>query len=207
MNIIIRFIKVKSNLNISMAKKINTYSWIHELNAAAMKAKLLSESKIYSKQIQLNESNGGPLSDITKGLHKQYPKDIKIRPGDENLTSDQIKAKIAAEKQAIGTMHKLDPQAMMAINRALGGTNPVKKDLQVTDVDGDGDADAFDVEADGSDNVMGAIDPSMMARYPSLQRGIGVGREEELSAEAQDYEMRDWERRESGYTGRQGERP
>ena len=72
-----------------MAKKINTYSWIHELNAAAMKAKLISESKIYSKQVQLNESNGGPLSDISKGLHKQYPKDIKIRPGDENLTSEQ----------------------------------------------------------------------------------------------------------------------
>jgi hypothetical protein len=39
-----------------MAKKINNYSWIHELNSAAMKAKLLSESKIYSNQVQLNEA-------------------------------------------------------------------------------------------------------------------------------------------------------
>jgi hypothetical protein len=39
-----------SSINIFMDKKIKKYSWIHELNAAAMKAKLLNEAQKYSNQ-------------------------------------------------------------------------------------------------------------------------------------------------------------
>jgi|694.fasta_scaffold25901_1 hypothetical protein len=46
-----------------MKKKINSYSWIHELNSAAMKAKLLSESKIYTQRVQLNEQKARRITD------------------------------------------------------------------------------------------------------------------------------------------------
>jgi hypothetical protein len=223
MNIIIRFIKVKSNLNISMAKKINKYSWIHELNAAAMKAKLLSESKIYSKQVQLNEADE-TYSGLAAGMQKRG-RYTQVRPGDENLTPDQIKALLHKEKMARGTLHRLDPEAIAAVTRALGGSVSKPKDLKVTDVNRDGNADAFDVAADGQNGIMGdgidaldvddiaaeasgsPIDSSLMARYPSLQRGIKFGRQDELAAEEARYEEEDYLRREGGYTGRQGERP
>jgi len=204
-----------------MAKKINKYSWIHELNAAAMKAKLLSESKIYSKQVQLNEADE-TYSGLAAGMQKggRY---TKVRPGDENLTPEQIKALLQKEKMARGTLHRLDPEAIAAVTRALGGSvSKPKTDLKVTDVDGNGTADAFDVAADGKNGVMGdgigqldiddiaaeasgsPIDSSLMARYPSLQRGIRSAR---LDDEEAEYEERDYLRREGGYTGRQGERP
>lgn len=204
-----------------MAKKINKYSWIHELNAAAMKAKLLSESKIYSKQVQLNEADE-TYSGLAAGMQKRG-RYTQVRPGDENLTPDQIKALLHKEKMARGTLHPLDPEAIAAVTRALGGSvSKPKKDLKVTDVDRDGDADAFDVAADGKNGIMGdgigaldiddisaeasgsPIDSSLMARYPSLQRGIRAAR---LDDEEAEYEERDYLRRESGYTGRQGERP
>ena len=203
-----------------MAKKINKYSWIHELNAAAMKAKLLSESKIYSKQVQLNEADE-TYSGLAAGMQKRG-RYTQVRPGDENLTPDQIKALIDAEKKARGTLHPLDREAIAAVTRALGGSVSKPKDLKVTDVDRDGDADAFDVAADGKNGIMGdgigaldiddiaaeasgsPIDSSLMARYPSLQRGIRAAR---LDDEEANYEEQDYLRRESGYTGRQGERP
>lgn len=207
-----------------MAKKINKYSWIHELNAAAMKAKLLSESKIYSKQVQLNETDE-TYSGLAAGMQKRG-RYTQVRPGDENLTPDQIKALIDAEKKARGTLHRLDPEAIAAVTRALGGSvSQPKKDLKVTDVNRDGNADAFDVAADGQNGIMGdgigaldvddiaaeasgsPIDSSLMARYPSLQRGIKFGRQDELAAEEARYEEEDYLRREGGYTGRQGERP
>lgn len=204
-----------------MAKKINKYSWIHELNAAAMKAKLLSESKIYSKQVQLNEADE-TYSGLAAGMQKRG-RYTQVRPGDENLSPDQIKALLHKEKMARGTLHRLDPEAIAAVTRALGGSvSKPKKDLAVTDVDADGDKDAFDVAADGQNSVMGdgigrldvddlsaeergsPIDSTMMARYPSLQRGIRAAR---LDDEEAEYEERDYLRREGGYTGRQGERP
>lgn len=49
-----------------MAKKINNYSWIHELNRAALSAQLLGEAKIYQMQI-LNETRRKVEKNVGRG--------------------------------------------------------------------------------------------------------------------------------------------
>jgi hypothetical protein len=59
-----------------------------------------------------------------------------------------------------------------------------RKDIKPSDVDGNGVVNGKDVENDVKNNVVGdedgdedgsAVDPSMMAQYPSLQRGMRMG--------------------------------
>lgn len=114
-----------------MAKKINSYSWIHQLNQAALETKLLSEAKLFEQQMN------------------PFERDIQYAGGDINTYRQ-----IAAQK---------------------------RRNLQPMDVDQDGDADAEDVKSDVQNNTIGdedetsPIDPSMMARYPSIQKGMQMG--------------------------------
>jgi hypothetical protein len=98
-----------------MGNKIKKYSWIHQLNAAALETKLISEAKLFEQQMN------------------PFEQSISQAGGDVDIYR-QIKK---------------------------------RKDLEVEDVDNDGDKDAEDVKI--------AVDPSLMTRYPSLQRGMGMG--------------------------------
>lgn len=115
-----------------MNKKINKYSWIHQLNQAALETKLISEAKLFEQQMN------------------PFEQSISHAGGDID-----IYRQIQATKK--------------------------KKDIIPTDIDMDGDADAEDVKQDGQNNIIGdedestAIDPSLMSRYPSLQRGMKMG--------------------------------
>jgi hypothetical protein len=113
-----------------MSNKINKYSWIHQLNQAALESKLLSEAKLFEQQ---------------------------MNPFERSMS--QAGGDIDVYRQIL---------------------NKKRKDVKPSDVDGDGDADAEDVKIDGNNNTVGeedrgAVDPSMMAQYPSLQRGMRMG--------------------------------
>ena len=135
-----------------MNKKIKRFSWIHELNEAAMEAKMIAEADLYSKQVKLNEAMGGDdMSDIDpklfanqvmKALGSSRATTIKTAGGDPLVYRKEKLAKMAAEKASLGT----------------------KRDLRVTDVDGDGNFDAEDVKKDAKNWEMGET----QTRLPSF---------------------------------------
>lgn len=135
-----------------MNKKIKRFSWIHELNEAAMEAKMIAEADLYSNQVKLNEAmGGGDMSDVDprlfanqvmKALGPTRATTIKAAGGDPLVYRQEKLAKMAAERTAL--------------------TN--KRDLRVTDVDADGDADAEDVKKDAKNWEMGET----QTRLPSF---------------------------------------
>lgn len=66
-----------------MNKKIKKYSWIHELNKAALESQLLSEAKIYKNSIQLNETFGK--------TDPEYP-DFQFQPGEYESITKRIQS-------------------------------------------------------------------------------------------------------------------
>ena len=113
-----------------MSNKINKYSWIHQLNQAALETKLLSEAKLFEQQMN------------------PFERSISQAGGDIDVYRQILDKK--------------------------------RKDVKPSDVDGDGDADAEDVKKDVKNRVVGdqdkgAVDPSLMGQYPSLQRGMKMG--------------------------------
>jgi hypothetical protein len=119
-----------------MDKKIKKYSWIHELNAAAMKAKLLNEAEQYAKhheflieqQQTLNEATEEGMKgvlDFFKAIGAEFPKN---RRGAEALRGFQ----------GVG----LDLPGF----KGKGDLNPNN-----SDVDGDGQGTANEVATDAQD--------------------------------------------------------
>ncbi len=180
-----------SNLNIFMTNKFNSYSWIHSLNNAALNAKLLFEAEQYKKQIDLQEARRGTMGG---GQYREAP---DRGPSEEEQAAANVgrflkdigfnKETLMKNASSIVGVGKditvnPDPETSM-ITKELG-----KKDLKVSDVDNDGDADAQDVSQDASDNIMGnetsAVDPDLMKRYKSLKMGTEIGRQARMEAYA-----------------------
>ena len=148
-----------------MDKKIKKYSWIHELNAAAMKAKLLNEAEQYAKHQQflveqhnkqqknLNESNEKMMQGILnlfKDVGAQYP---KTRKGASALRGFQpMGLDVEGEEDESG-MGYPDPNGVESLNPnnsdmdgdGKGTANEVASDAQDWEA-GDGDATTGDYE-------------------------------------------------------------
>jgi hypothetical protein len=158
-------INKKSNLNNFMNKKIKKYSWIHELNQAALESKLISEAKIYSNAVQLNEARrisrgqterpvGNPSLEqqAAEGVGR-FLKDIGVsREAIMRNAGDIIGAgrDIAARPSGMG----LPPQGETPNLGAFREMQQTKMNVQPRDIDGDGEADAEDVKLDAADGSM-----------------------------------------------------
>lgn len=166
-----------------MTNKFNNYSWIHELNAAALKSKLIAEAKEYKRQVDLQEARRGTLGG---GQYREAP---DRGPSEEESAAANVgrflrdigvsRETIAKNAPSIVGLGKKittepDPETSM-LGQSIG-----RKDLKVSDVDGDGDADADDVKKDAMDNELGnegsALEPELMKRYQSLAKGMDVAK-------------------------------
>jgi hypothetical protein len=158
-----------SSINIFMDKKIKKYSWIHELNAAAMKAKLLNEAEQYAKHQQflteqkqnLNESNEKMMQGILnlfRDVGAEYP---KTRKGADALRKFQpMGLDVEGEEDESG-MGYPDPSGVESF------TSPQNLDPSNSDMDGDGRGTANEVAVDGADGEMGDRENlGKMAFYP-----------------------------------------
>jgi hypothetical protein len=162
-----------SSINIFMDKKIKKYSWIHELNAAAMKAKLLNEAEQYTKHQQflteqhytkqknLNESNEKMMQGILnlfRDVGAEYP---KTRRGADALRNFQpMGLDVEGEEDESG-MGYPNPSGVESF------TSPQNLDPSNSDMDGDGRGTANEVAMDGADGEIGDRENlGKMAFYP-----------------------------------------
>lgn len=129
-----------------MDKKIKKYSWIHELNAAAMKAKLLSEAQKYSnqqkflaeEQQKLNEAKEAGVQGLVNFLQ------------DIGVTIPQTRRNAAAFRGWSNMMDRSPDEETAALAAGVRDVNPDNSDL-----DGDGEGTANEVAADGQDWEIG----------------------------------------------------
>ncbi len=137
--------------NNRFSKKINRFSWIHDLNRSALEAKMIAEAKLFAKKVNLKEALGDDLSDVNpqdfakmvmQGLGQTRATTIKSGGGDPMIYRKEKQAKMAAERSALGS----------------------RPDLRVTDVNGDGSENAEDVKADAKNWEMGET----QSRLPSF---------------------------------------
>lgn len=167
-----------------MRKKINSYSWIHELNKASMEAHLLSEAKKFANNKVLNEETNpfgkakkitGPRADVLGHEFRQpaqEPMDTGEMQGvDPSVYSRLISQELAKYGKPSAHSISLDPEgadvkAFVDITRQKTQERINKlKNLKPVDVDGDMDADAEDVKLDVADGVG---DGQSMTRLPSF---------------------------------------
>jgi hypothetical protein len=134
-----------------MKKKINSFSWIHELNESAIEAKMIAEAKLFAQQVNLKEALGDDLSDVNpqdfakmvmQGLGQTRATTIKSGGGDPMIYRKEKQAKMAAERAALGR----------------------RPDLRVSDINRDGSANAEDVKLDALNWEMGEA----QSRLPSF---------------------------------------
>jgi hypothetical protein len=144
-----------------MDKKIKKYSWIHELNAAAMKAKLLNEAEQYTKYQQFLAEEHTRLEEAKKGNYIQNLMDL--------LTAAKV---------------EIDPKSRRHANKfreALEKDDPTKTsilDIQgLEDESGMGYPDPSGVESLNPNN--------------SDMDGDGQGTANEVASDAQDWEAGD----------------
>lgn len=144
-----------------MDKKIKKYSWIHELNAAALKTKLLNEAEQYAKQHkllveqqqQLNEAKEAGVEGLVNFL-----KDIGV-------SIPQTRRNAAAFRGWSGTLDRSPDPDTAALGASVRDVNPANSDM-----DGDGEGTGLEVQADvGSDNeIDGNTDYENLGRMPSF---------------------------------------
>lgn len=160
-----------SSINNFMDKKIKKYSWIHELNAAAMKAKLLNEAEQYAKHQKflaeqkqnLNESNEKMMQGILnlfRDIGAEYP---KTRRGADALRNFQpMGLDIEGEEDESG-MGYPDPSGVESYSSSQD-LNPDNSDM-----DGDGEGTANEVAMDGADGDMGDYENlGTLPSYPNV---------------------------------------
>lgn len=121
-------------------------------------------------------------------------KKIKKYSWIHELNEAAFESKLLSEAKIFGKSTFLTENAFEQSLQAAGGDLGIyrqiraSKDSKPKDIDGDGDADAEDIKLDASDNMLGnddsPIDPSLMARYPSLQKGMKIGSREIKGDEA-----------------------
>lgn len=146
-----------------MDKKIKKYSWIHELNAAAMKAKLLHESEQYAKQQkllteqrQLNEAKETGLEGLVDF--------IKAWGGDQPFNIPKTRRNAAAFRGWSGMVDRSPDEETAALGAGVRNIDPDNSDL-----DGDGEGSGLEVQADvESDGELdGNTDYENLGRIPS----------------------------------------
>jgi hypothetical protein len=144
-----------------MDKKIKKYSWIHELNAAAMKAKLLNEAQKYSnqqkflaeEQQKLNEAKEAGLEGLVNFL-----KDVGV-------TIPQTRRNAAAFRGWGGMMDRSPDPDTASLGRTIRDVNPNNSDMN-----GDGEASALEVQADVETDgeLDGNTDYENLGRMPTF---------------------------------------
>lgn len=142
-----------------MDKKIKKYSWIHELNAAAMKAKLLSEAQKYSnqqkflaeEQQKLNEAKEAGVQGLVNFLQ------------DIGVSIPQTRRNAAAFRGWSPMMDRSPDEETAALGAGVRDVNPDNSDL-----DGDGEGTGLEVQADvESDGELDGDDHQNLGRMPS----------------------------------------
>ena len=134
-----------------MKKKINSFSWIHELNESAIEAKMIAEAKLFAQQVNLKEALGDDLSDVNP---RDYGKNIRQGLGQSRATTIKI---AGGDPMA----YRKAKQAARAAEKAELERRP---DLRVSDINGDGFENAEDVKLDAMNWEMGETP----ARLPSF---------------------------------------
>lgn len=186
-----------------MRKKINPYSWIHQLNESVLESKLIAEAKLFADAVSLNEENNpfGKAKKASPAAREQLGAQLAgTRPASQedagDLSSVDPKTYARILSQELGkygpvSAHSiaLDPEAKnpmqnvkdyIDIRRAkTAGVQQKRRDMVPTDVNGDGDADAEDVKLDVQDNIAGNEDARMpfygWAHSPSEGRRVRTG--------------------------------
>jgi hypothetical protein len=144
-----------SSINNFMDKKIKKYSWIHELNAAAMKAKLLNEAEQYAKHQQflveqqnLNESNENIILGILrmfKDAGAEYPHGYRGADALRNFRPTELDIEGEEDESGRGYFNTSGIKSSSS-SQDLNPNN--------SDMDGDGKGTANEVAKDGEDGKM-----------------------------------------------------
>jgi hypothetical protein len=100
-----------------MSNKINKYSWIHQLNQAALESKLLSEAKLFEQQMNPFErsmSQAGGDIDVYRQILDKKRKDLKPSDVDGDGDEDGEDVEIDGKNGVVGDEDKnaVDPSLM-----------------------------------------------------------------------------------------------
>jgi hypothetical protein len=164
-----------------MDKKIKKYSWIHELNAAAMKAKLLNEAEQYAKHQQFLTEEHTRLEEAKKGNYIQNLMDILTAANveiDPKSRRHANKFREALEKDdptktSILDIKGLEDESGMGYPNPSGVesfTSPQNLDPSNSDMNGDGRGTANEVAMDGADGKIGDHENLGMGGPPTFPK-------------------------------------
>ncbi len=143
-----------------MDKKIKKYSWIHELNAAAIKAKLLNEAEQYAKHQKFLTEEHTRLEEAKRGNYIQNLMDLLTAAKveiDPKSTRHANKFREALEKDdptktsILDIEGSEDPEGKGYLTHPTVATQTLSsKDLNPnnSDMNGDGQGTADEIELD-----------------------------------------------------------
>lgn len=210
-----------------MKNKNGYYSWIHKLNSAVMQSNQIGKK-------MLAEAKGEKGFDsIASGLAAEYPRDVRIDRKDVGKSSQQIFDQLRAEKEALGTLHKLSAEGLAALtpkaatsqNTTSAPVLPKSTKRTTIDLNNDGvvnDTDAHIDDMDGqpgdnnssfSDATPSRLPSYLLAAQARLEAGYGLPgdeervRQHELEQEEKSYGEDEEARRDLGLPPGSGEGP
>ena len=210
-----------------MKNKNGYYSWIHQLNSAVV------QSNKVGKKMLAEAKEGKGLDSIASGLAAEYPKDVSLDRRDVGKSSQQILDQLRAEKEALGTLHKLSAEGIAALTpkpATLQKTTsapvlPKSAKRTTIDLNNDGvvnDTDAHIDDMDGqpgdnnssfSDATPSRLPSYLLAAQARLEAGYGLPgdeervRQHELEQEEKSYDEDEEARRDLGLPPGSGEGP